>query len=80
MPYGWRGLYALALLPLALIIPLRRVLPESQRFEREKLEGVRPSNVLQPLVSLECDRCEHITTHVLIQRSYATCTELRCDP
>ncbi|HXW85684.1 MAG TPA: MFS transporter [Candidatus Binataceae bacterium] len=52
MPYGWRGLYAIALIPLGLIIPLRRVLPESHRFEREKLEGVRPSNVLQPLASL----------------------------
>ncbi len=52
IPYGWRGLYALALLPLALIIPLRRVLPESQRFERQQLAGVRPANVLQPLIAL----------------------------
>ena len=36
MPYGWRGLYALALIPLILIIPLRQVLPESARFEREQ--------------------------------------------
>jgi putative MFS transporter len=34
-PYGWRGLYALALAPLALIIPLRRLLPESRRFTAE---------------------------------------------
>src|SRR5215469_3081478 len=34
IPFGWRGLYALALFPLALIIPLRRILPESRRFER----------------------------------------------
>jgi MFS family permease len=34
IPFGWRGLYALALLPLILIIPLRRILPESRRFER----------------------------------------------
>ena len=32
VPFGWRGLYALALLPLALIVPLRRILPESRRF------------------------------------------------
>lgn len=31
--------------------------------------------VLQPLVSLECERCTHVTTHVLIERSYATCTD-----
>src|ERR1700685_2042605 len=39
IPYGWRGLYAIALLPLLLIIPLRRVPPESGRFARERLEG-----------------------------------------
>ena len=33
-PFGWRGLYALALLPLGLI-RLNRILPESKRFERE---------------------------------------------
>lgn len=42
VPYGWRGLYALALIPLVLIIPLGQVLPESQRFEREQREGTRP--------------------------------------
>jgi len=52
IPYGWRGLFAIALVPLALIIPLRRALPESQRFEREKLGGLRPTNVLQPLGAL----------------------------
>jgi MFS transporter, putative metabolite:H+ symporter len=52
IPFGWRGLFAVALIPLLLIIPLRRALPESQRFEREKLFGVRPTNVLQPLTAL----------------------------
>jgi putative MFS transporter len=52
IPYGWRGLYAIALVPLVLIIPLRRVLPESARFEKEKLEGLRPVKVWQPLVQL----------------------------
>jgi MFS family permease len=52
IPFGWRGLYALALIPLALIIPLRRALPESQRFERESLAGVRPSNIAQPMIAL----------------------------
>ena len=51
IPYGWRGLYALALVPLILIIPLRRVLPESRRFEGET-KAERPSNLLAPFVSL----------------------------
>jgi MFS family permease len=52
MPYGWRGLYSLALIPLVLIIPLRRMLPESKRFEGEEQSGTRPDNVLQPLVGM----------------------------
>lgn len=52
IPYGWRGLYALALLPLALIVPLRRVLPESKRFAAESLSGIRPTRVLEPLAAL----------------------------
>ena len=52
MPYGWRGLYALALIPLVLIIPLRQVLPESQRFEREQLAGIGPRNLMAPVKAL----------------------------
>jgi MFS family permease len=52
IPYGWRGLYAIALVPLVLIIPLRRVLPESARFEKEKLEGLRPVKVWEPVAQL----------------------------
>jgi putative MFS transporter len=52
IPYGWRGLYAIALVPLVVIIPLRRALPESARFEKEKLEGAKPSKVWEPLVQL----------------------------
>ena len=52
IPFGWRGLYAIALAPLVLIIPLRRVLPESARFEKEQLEGIEPLNVWDPLVRL----------------------------
>jgi MFS family permease len=52
MPYGWRGLYALALIPLILIIPLRQALPESARFEREQLEGLGPRNVMAPVKAL----------------------------
>src|SRR5271167_3278603 len=52
IPYGWRGLYAIALLPLVLIIPLRRSLPESARFEKEKLEGLQPVKIREPLAQL----------------------------
>ncbi len=52
IPYGWRGLYSLALVPLVIVIPLRRSLPESQRFERERLAGLKPASVLQPIRSL----------------------------
>jgi len=52
VPYGWRGLYALALIPLILIIPLRKALPESKRFELEALQGTRPRNILTPLKAL----------------------------
>lgn len=34
MPLGWRGLYIFALLPLLIVIPTRRLLPESVRFEK----------------------------------------------
>jgi putative MFS transporter len=52
IPFGWRGLYALALIPLVLIIPLRRSLPESKRFEREQLAGISPTNIWAPLKTL----------------------------
>jgi MFS family permease len=51
IPFGWRGLYALALFPLALIIPLRRILPESRRFERAHHTTTRPS-IVAPLREL----------------------------
>ena len=52
IPFGWRGLYALALIPLVLIIPLRRALPESHRFEETAHTSKHPSTVLQPIAAL----------------------------
>jgi MFS transporter, putative metabolite:H+ symporter len=52
VPYGWRGLYALALVPLLIIAPLRRLLPESSRFERERLKSAHRSSLLEPLIGL----------------------------
>ena len=50
VPYGWRGLYTLALFPLLLIIPLRRLLPESHRFEAEAIKGLNARGSLEPLI------------------------------
>jgi MFS family permease len=52
IPFGWRGLYALALFPLTLIIPLRRILPESRRFERERHAKLWQPSFLAPLRAL----------------------------
>lgn len=52
VPYGWRGLYALAVVPLVLIMPLRRILPESKRFAGEEETGLRPTNIIEPLAAL----------------------------
>lgn len=50
IPFGWRGLFGLAVAPLVLIIPLRRALPESRRFEGEIAR--RPRHLLAPLGAL----------------------------
>ena len=52
IPFGWRGLYALALLPLLLVIPLRRALPESRRFELERASTAHAASLLGPLKAL----------------------------
>jgi putative MFS transporter len=52
VPFGWRGLFALALLPLLLIIPLRRALPESRRFELEASLGLTARSAFGPIAAL----------------------------
>jgi MFS family permease len=52
VPYGWRGLYAIALLVLPFIVPLRRILPESRRFDTTKLREIRPATLLKPAKAL----------------------------
>ncbi|HVN63985.1 MAG TPA: MFS transporter [Candidatus Binataceae bacterium] len=52
IPYGWRGLYAIALAPLILLIPLRRLLPESRRFEAESRAHAVPAGVWEPIREL----------------------------
>lgn len=52
IPYGWRGLYALALMPLVLIVPLRRMLPESRRFEAVTAARAERRRFFAPIVAL----------------------------
>jgi MFS transporter, putative metabolite:H+ symporter len=51
IPFGWRGLYVFALVPLILIVPIRRLLPESGRFERAA-EQLREQGILGPFEAL----------------------------
>ena len=54
LPFGWRALYAIGLVPLLLVAYLRRTLPETARFDalaRER-EGFRAAPPLAPVVDL----------------------------
>jgi MFS family permease len=50
LPFGWRALYALGVLPLLAVAWLRRSLPETDRFERQR--GERLGSALAPLRAL----------------------------
>jgi MFS family permease len=55
LPFGWRALYAVGLVPLALIAVLRRGLPETAHFERHaaaRAAGEPPRGALRPLADL----------------------------
>jgi len=52
LPFGWRALYALGVLPLLAVAWLRRSLPETQRFERERARRAGSSESLRPLLAL----------------------------
>jgi len=54
LPFGWRALYAIGLVPLLLVAYLRRTLPETRRFDalaRER-EDLGPSSPVSPVVDL----------------------------
>jgi putative MFS transporter len=54
-PLGWRGLYLVGLGPLLLLAWLRRRLPETQRFERQRERAPRRgvlASVVRPLANL----------------------------
>ncbi|HXN86924.1 MAG TPA: MFS transporter [Candidatus Binataceae bacterium] len=50
-PYGWRGLFAIAFIPLLLIVPLLRLLPESSRYE-STTKAMTPGGYLDPFRAL----------------------------
>jgi putative MFS transporter len=55
LPMGWRSLYLIGILPMALIAWLRRSLPETGRFEQQRTTRVSGSallNALRPVVDL----------------------------
>jgi len=52
LPYGWRSLYAVGIVPLLLFPYLRRRLPETRRYAQHALEAGTGSYSLAPLIAL----------------------------
>lgn len=53
IPFGWRGLYAVGVVPLLLMPAFRRGVPETRRFVRMRAEGANARTpVWAPLVAL----------------------------
>ncbi len=55
LPYGWRSLYMVGGLPLLFMPMLRRRVPETDRFKREREaqeNGAKRSGFLQPMIEL----------------------------
>ncbi len=51
VPFGWRGLFALAFIPLLLVIPLWKLLPESNRYE-STTKAMAPGGFFDPFRAL----------------------------
>jgi putative MFS transporter len=51
VPFGWRGLFAIAFLPILLVIPLWKLLPESNRYE-SKTKAMGSGGFLDPFRAL----------------------------
>lgn len=51
VPFGWRGLFAIAFLPILLVIPLWKLLPESNRYE-STTKSMVPGGFLDPFRAL----------------------------
>jgi putative MFS transporter len=52
LPYGWRSLYLVGLVPLLFVAFFRRALPETQRFARVQLAHVSSRWGLRPVLEL----------------------------
>jgi putative MFS transporter len=50
-PFGWRGLFAIAFIPLLLVVPLWKLLPESNRYE-STTKAMAPGSFLDPFRAL----------------------------
>ncbi|MBF6567664.1 MAG: MFS transporter [Candidatus Binataceae bacterium] len=50
-PFGWRGLFILSFIPLLLIVPLWRMMPESSRYEKSR-DSMRQQGFLAPFNAL----------------------------
>jgi MFS family permease len=51
MPYGWRSLYLIGLLPLTMVTYWRRALPETDRFEKMSAD-LATTTAFEPIVKL----------------------------
>jgi putative MFS transporter len=73
MPFGWRGLYALGILPVFLLPLLRRGIAETQRFSAQVATGLEPrglrrqiARALEPIVELARRHPGHAFAVVLL--------------
>ncbi len=51
VPFGWRGLFAIASIPILLVIPLWELLPESNRYE-STTKAMAPGSFFDPFRAL----------------------------
>ena len=51
VPFGWRGLFAIAFIPILLVIPLWKLLPESNRYE-STTKSMTPGSFFDPFRAL----------------------------
>ncbi len=69
IPFGWRGLYALALIPLAVIVPIRRHLPETHRFDQMR-EHAGAARFLTPIAELIRNHPRRLVTLLIVSFLY----------
>ena len=69
IPFGWRGLYALALIPLAVIVPIRRHLPETHRFDQMR-EQAGAARFLTPIAELIRNHPRRLITLLIVSFLY----------